>query len=198
MTPSTSQSGLFSESYWLKIGPHPTKDIFLTPPPLLQWIFNDALYVSCSRYRTVVTSYCLDQAWPEFGHCHNLCLIILSPSQVPVSAISDISGQWWSPWSSPARSVSYLDLISEFDSPGHRADTCDSFKASDWLEIRLRALTLAQVSFDKGGLQFGETYFIYWLNLIERITRGFREGRVYSENWDKVPMRRIKCRVQVN
>ena len=86
---------------------------------------------------------------------------LVSPSQVPVSAISDISGQWWSPWSSPARSVSYLDLISEFDSPGHRADTCDSFQASDWLESRLRALSLAQVSFYKGGLQFGETYFIY-------------------------------------
>ena len=175
MTPASSQNGLFSESYWLKIGPLQTKDIFLTPPPLLQWIFNAALYVSYSRYRTVVTSYC-PMSGP--GHCHNLCLIMLSPSPVPVSAISDISSQWWSPWSSPARSVSYLDLISEFDSPGHRADTCDSFQASDWLEVHLRALSLAQVSFDKGGLQFGETYFIYWLNLIERITRGFREGRV--------------------
>ncbi len=100
MTPATTQSELFSESHWLKIGPHPTKDMFLTPPPLPQWIFYVALSmsISCSQYRTVVTSHsnqaiarCLDQAiviiyaslWPPLA-------------QVPVSAISDISGQWWS------------------------------------------------------------------------------------------------------
>ena len=58
-------------------------------------------------------------------------------------------------------SVPYLDLIFEFDSPGHRADTCDSFQPSDWLERGPRALSLAGLNFVKGGLPFGETYFIH-------------------------------------
>ena len=37
-----------------------------------------------------------------------------------------------------------LISITKFDSPGHRADTCDSLQPSDWSESRLKALSLTR------------------------------------------------------
>ena len=149
MTPAPTQSELFSESHWLKIGPHPTKDIFLTPPPLPQWIFYVALSmsISWSQYRTVVTSHC-NQA---IARCLDQAIVIIYASLwPPLSRSGPGVGYQWHLWPmvvtpGPAQlgSVPYLDLITKFDSPGHRADTCDSFQSSDWLESGPRALSLA-------------------------------------------------------
>ena len=46
------------------------------------------------------------------SHCHNLCLIMAPLAQVPVSAISDISGQWWSPLVQLSSALSLISISS--------------------------------------------------------------------------------------
>ena len=199
MTPAISQSGLFSESYWLKIGPHPTntKDIFLTPPPLLQWIFNAALYISCSRYRTVVTRYCL---MPGPGHCHNLCLITVS--------------QW-----APLRSQCRLSVTS-LANGGHPgpAQLALSLILISSLSLTRLAIELIPVTVSRPLIGWRVAWEpSHWprsvfiragYSLVKRIlyidwiwSRELQEVFVRagcSENWDYVPKLRIKCHVKVN
>ena len=194
MTPAISQSGLFSESYWLKIGPHPTntKDIFLTPPPLLQWIFNAALYISCSRYLTVVTRYC--DLWPHYSEpVTSEPLSLRSQCRLSVTSLANGGHP------GPAQLALSLILISSLSLTRLAIELIPvtvSRPLIGWRVAWEPSHWPRSVFIRAGYSLVKRILYIDWIWSRELQEVFVRAG--CSENWDYVPKLRIKCHVKVN